>query len=54
MLRLIGKGLSNAEIAGELFLAEGTVKVHISSILRTTGARNRVEAALVAVRAGEV
>ncbi|WP_017609938.1 response regulator [Nocardiopsis xinjiangensis] len=53
VLRLIGRGLSNAEIAADLFLAEGTVKVHVSSILRTTGARNRVEAALVAVRSHE-
>lgn len=53
VLRLVGRGLSNGEIAADLHLAEGTVKVHISSILRTTGARNRVEAALVAVHAGE-
>ncbi|MER5632841.1 response regulator transcription factor [Streptomyces nitrosporeus] len=53
VLRLVGQGLTNTEIAGRLVLAEGTVKVHISSILRTTGARNRVEAALVAVHAGE-
>lgn len=53
VLRLLGQGRSNAEIAAELFLADGTVKVHVSSILRTTGARNRVEAALIAVRAGE-
>lgn len=52
VLRLLGAGYSNAEIAAELFLAEGTVKVHVSSILRSTGARNRVEAALIAVRAG--
>ncbi|MCS5478063.1 response regulator transcription factor [Corynebacterium sp. YIM 101645] len=53
VLRLLGAGYANAEIAAELFLAEGTVKVHVSSILRSTGARNRVEAALIAVRAGE-
>lgn len=53
VLRLLGRGLTNAEIAAELFLAEGTVKVHTSSILRTTGARNRVEAALIAFRIGE-
>lgn len=51
VLVLIGEGLSNAEIAGRLHLAEGTVKVHVSSILRSTGARNRVEAALVAAHA---
>lgn len=53
VLDLLGEGKSNSEIAGKLYLAESTVKVHVSSILRTTGARNRVEAALVAVRAGD-
>ncbi|WP_280357365.1 response regulator transcription factor [Nocardia otitidiscaviarum] len=51
ILRLVGLGWSNAEIAAELYLVSGTVKVHMSSILRTTGARNRVEAALIAVHA---
>lgn len=53
VLRLIGQGRSNTEIASELCMAATTVKTHITSILRTTSARNRVEAALVAVRAGE-
>ncbi|QII08699.1 response regulator transcription factor [Rhodococcoides fascians A25f] len=53
VIQLIGRGMSNSDIAAELHLAEGTVKVHITSILRTTGARNRVEAALIAVHAGE-
>lgn len=47
--RLIGRGRSNTE----LHLAATTVKTHITSILRTTRARNRVEAALVAIHAGE-
>ncbi|GHH78339.1 response regulator [Promicromonospora soli] len=51
VLTLIGDGLSNPEIAARLHLAEGTVKVHVTSILRTTGARNRVEAALIAAHA---
>ncbi|WP_256991207.1 response regulator [Rhodococcus sp. 06-235-1A] len=53
VIQLIGRGMSNADIAAELHLAEGTVKVHITSILRTTGARNRVQAALIAVHADE-
>ncbi len=53
VLDLLGEGKSNGEIARQLYLAESTVKVHVSSILRTTGARNRVEAALIAVRAGD-
>ena len=51
VLALVGDGLANPEIAATLHLAEGTVKVHITSILRTTGARNRVEAALIAAQA---
>ncbi|WP_285108367.1 response regulator transcription factor [Promicromonospora sp. MEB111] len=51
VLALIGEGLPNPEIAARLHLAEGTVKVHVTSILRTTGARNRVEAALIAANA---
>jgi DNA-binding NarL/FixJ family response regulator len=51
VLTLLGEGLSNPEIADHLHLAEGTVKVHVTSILRTTGARNRVEAALIAAQA---
>lgn len=50
----LSEGATNAEIAAALHLAPGTVKVHVSSILRTTGARNRVEAALVAIRARRV
>jgi DNA-binding NarL/FixJ family response regulator len=51
VLTLMGDGLANPEIAARLHLAEGTVKVHVTSILRTTGARNRVEAALIAAQA---
>lgn len=51
VLVLLGEGLSNVEIAERLHVAEGTVKVHVTSILRGTGARNRVEAALIAAQA---
>lgn len=48
----VADGRTNAEIAAALYLAPGTVKVHVSSILRTTGVRNRVEAALLWHRGG--
>ena len=48
----LSQGETNAEIAKALHLAPGTVKVHVSAILRKTEARNRVEAALIALRAG--
>jgi DNA-binding NarL/FixJ family response regulator len=52
VLRLVAEGRSNAEIATDLALTEGTVKGYVSSLLATLGVRNRVEAALVAWEAG--
>ncbi|MFI1359638.1 response regulator [Streptomyces sp. NPDC020898] len=52
VLRLLGTGLSNAEIAGQLYLSAGTVKAHISRILTRTGCANRVQAAVLAHDAG--
>ncbi|MFJ6656820.1 response regulator [Streptomyces sp. NPDC091377] len=52
VLRLLGTGLSNAEIAGRLYLSAGTVKAHISRILTRTGCANRVQAAVLAHDAG--
>jgi DNA-binding CsgD family transcriptional regulator len=43
---LLRDGLSNRDIATRLGLAEGTVKLHVSALLRRMGARNRTEAAL--------
>ncbi|MGP9031718.1 helix-turn-helix domain-containing protein [Glutamicibacter mysorens] len=54
VLALVGAGLSNAEIAGRLFLTDATVKGHMTSIMLKVGARNRVEAALNACRGGAV
>ncbi|WP_328747061.1 response regulator transcription factor [Streptomyces sp. NBC_00285] len=52
VLRLLGTGLSNAEIADQLYLSVGTVKAHISRILTRTGCANRVQAAVLAHDAG--
>jgi len=52
VLALVGAGLSNAAIAGRLFLVEGTVKAYVSTILTRLGVRNRVQAALLAHEAG--
>ncbi|MEU9335480.1 response regulator transcription factor [Streptomyces sp. NPDC048290] len=52
VLGLLGTGLSNAEIAGRLYLSAGTVKAHISRILTRTGCANRVQAAVLAHDAG--
>ncbi|WP_328493397.1 response regulator transcription factor [Streptomyces sp. NBC_00414] len=52
VLRLLGTGLSNTEIAARLYLSAGTVKAHISRILTRTGCANRVQAAVLAHDAG--
>jgi DNA-binding NarL/FixJ family response regulator len=52
ILRLIADGARNQEIAGTLFLAEGTVKNHITNILGKLGVRDRTQAALKARRIG--
>lgn len=46
ILSLIGKGLSNKEIASQLHITEGTVKNHVSSVLTQLGVRDRTQAAL--------
>ncbi len=50
VLRLLGQGQSNKEIARVLGLAEGTVKLHISAILRALGVHNRTGAVVAAAR----
>lgn len=52
ILRLLGAGATNREIADGLSLSEGTVKKYISTILATTGLRDRTQAQLYAVRTG--
>lgn len=48
ILRLIGKGKTNASIGGELMISEGTVKKHISNILSKLNIKNRVNAVIFA------
>jgi DNA-binding NarL/FixJ family response regulator len=54
VLRLLADGGSNREIAGALFLAEGTVKNHVTTVLAKLGARDRTQAALRARALGLV
>ncbi|ALV38134.1 MULTISPECIES: response regulator transcription factor [Streptomyces] len=52
LLRAVADGASNAEIAGRMFLAEGTVRNYLSTAMAKLGARNRTEAARTAQTRG--
>ncbi|MET7667803.1 response regulator transcription factor [Micromonospora luteifusca] len=52
VVRLVANGLTNAEIAGQLYISVGTVKTHLSRVQTKLPARNRVEIALWAWQKG--
>jgi NarL family two-component system response regulator LiaR len=52
VLRLLAAGFSNADIAGRLFLSEGTVRNYVSSIFDKLGVSDRTQAAVLALRYG--
>lgn len=54
VLRLLGQGLSNKEIGDRLIISEKTAKTHVANLLRRLGVKDRVAAAIFAVKAGYV
>jgi DNA-binding NarL/FixJ family response regulator len=52
VLRLMATGKSNAELAAELYIGEGTIKTHLSHIISKLGLRDRVRAVVFAYESG--
>ena len=52
VLRLVAKGLSNADIAAKLHLSEGTIRNHVSAIFTKLQVNDRTQAAILAIRHG--
>ena len=54
MLALVGRGLSNTEIGGELFISPATAKTHVGRVMQKLDARDRAQLVVIAYETGLV